>query len=304
MENKISRSTALRAFSSDFKVSSAPPPALIGSVEADSDHPLDSYLIAVTESERVASLPEPRSNVHEVSRAKTVVAIPLRSHDRAQETLKKQVDRQQSRRRRVASSVGRKLATKQDEAGSATTTDDETDSSEADEADADTPPIPPSEPSSAKRPFWKRALSKLDSPSTAPKEVPTSSDEVAIEAPAPPGVAVSDTSADAKKNRSSNLTEVAATATERPTQVTDETILASQRELDGKLVAECLRLMTGLYFSHTTDVTRSLQRKHEKDDPLRHTPRWRLADRRYWYNENLMTPFVQAGVRVSEICHV
>lgn len=295
-QGRISRSTASRAFWSVSRVSPPLAFATVKSAQAHSGATADSYLIVITDSDQVASLPEPRSKVHaQVRRANTVVAIPLKSHDRAQQALKKQVERQQSRRRRVASSIERKGATKRDEAGSATTTDDETDSSDADEADADTPPVPSSETSGAKRPFWKRALSKLDSPTNARKEVPSSSDEVAPEAPTDPGP-----STDATEAPASDLADVTATATEQPAQVADETILASQRELDAKLVAECLRLMTGLYFSHTTDITRALQSKHEKDDPLRHTPARRLAERRYWYNENLMTPFVQAGVRLGD----
>lgn len=99
------------------------------------------------------------------------------------------------------------------------------------------------------------------------------------------------------------MPDVAATATETPANAADKptTVSESQHELDVKLVAECLRVMTGLYFSHGTDITRSLQSKHDKADPLRHTPRWRSADRRFWFNENLMSPFVQAGVSTFAI---
>lgn len=68
-----------------------------------------------------------------------------------------------------------------------------------------------------------------------------------------------------------------------------------------------------MYFSHTFDITRSLQHKQEiaalsaspnKEappafiEPSLHLPLWRRADRRFWWNAHLMAPFVEAGVSI------
>ena len=107
------------------------------------------------------------------------------------------------------------------------------------------------------------------------------------------------------KANASDLPDIAATATATPSSATnapdvpvDEEVRESQRELDQKLVAKCIRTFTGLYFSHTGDITRSLQARHDAgDETLKHLPLWRLVDKRYWFNRHLIAPFVQAGVR-------
>ena len=197
--------------------------------------------------------------------------------------------------------------------GSASATDSESDdtASEPGEADSDDPrgSLQPST-GSVKRAFWQRGFSKRKSPASEEKDpsVPTSNEEVT---PSAPGQLTESTNAGEASTgavRSQNATalpEVAATATEAPAAAADKPAVSeSQHELDVKLVAECLRVMTGLYFSHGTDITRSLQSKHDKADPLRHTPLRRSADRRFWFNENLMSPFVQAGVSAhpSKLC--
>ncbi|KAG0665880.1 hypothetical protein C6P46_005974 [Rhodotorula mucilaginosa] len=262
-----------------------------------------SYLIAVIDSETAAELPEPRSKNHvKVSVAKTVIAIPLESQRLAGAVLRKHGERQRLRQSRLEAAG---LRTKKDKDASASATDSETDdtASEPGEADSDDPHGPlPSSSSSVKRPFWQRGFSKRKSPASEGKDpsVPTSSEEVA---PSAPGQLAEPTGADEAASGAGSsqdataLPELAATATESLAAAADKPAVSeSQHELDVKLVAECLRVMTGLYFSHGTDITRSLQSKHDKADPLRHTPRWRSADRRFWLNENLMSPFVQAGL--------
>lgn len=216
--------------------------------------------------------------------------------------MRKHGERQRLRHSRLEAAG---LRTKKDKDGSVSATDSETDdtASEPGEADSDDPRGPlPSSSSSVKRPFWQRGFSKRKSPASEGKDpsVPTSSEEVA---PSAPGQLAEPTSADEAASGAGSsqdataLPELAATATESLAAAADKPAVSeSQHELDVKLVAECLRVMTGLYFSHGTDITRSLQSKHDKADPLRHTPRWRSADRRFWFNENLMSPFVQAGV--------
>ncbi|KWU46512.1 hypothetical protein RHOSPDRAFT_28398 [Rhodotorula sp. JG-1b] len=259
-----------------------------------------SYLIAVIDSETVAELPEARSKNHvKVSVAKIVIAIPLESQRLAEAVLQKHGERQRLRQSRLEAAGLRKKN------GSASATDSESDdtASEPGEADSDDPRGSP-QPSagSVKRAFWQRGFSKRKSPASEEKDpsVPTSNEEVT---PSAPGQLTESTNAGkaftaaVRSQNATALPEVAATATESPAAAADKPAVSeSQHELDVKLVAECLRVMTGLYFSHGTDITRSLQSKHDKADPLRHTPRWRSADRRFWFNENLMSPFVQAGL--------
>ncbi|GAA5874319.1 hypothetical protein JCM3774_000939 [Rhodotorula dairenensis] len=246
----------------------------------------DSYLIAVVDSETAAELPEPRSTLHvKVSFAKTVIAIPLKSHSLAQSVLQNYIDRKSLRQSRWAAAKRRLNA------GNDTDTDET--ASEPDEADSDPPRAPAKETpnSSAKRPFWQRRVSNSKPDESGP--VPSSNDEVE---PAPPGQLAQPSKSDGETSAEA-LPNVAAAATQAPNGTeTKTTATAAQHELDAKLVAECLRVMTGLYFSHGTDITRSLQSKYGKDDPLRHSPRWHSADRRFWFNENLIAPFVQAGL--------
>lgn len=236
-----------------------------------------------------ARLPEPRSSIHvSLCVAKTLIAIPLRSHSQAQSVLQKHIDRKSVRQTRWAAA---KKRLKADSDESATDTDTDNTTSEPDEADSDAPQQAPEVPEpSVKRVFWQRGFSRAKS--EASRSVPTSNEEVK---PAAPGQLAQSSSTD--DTSAETLPEVAAAATE-PSSAAGKTTSAAQHELDAKLVAECLRVMTGLYFSHGTDITRSLQSKYENDDPLRHKPRYRSADRRFWFNENLISPFVLAGVRL------
>lgn len=80
--------------------------------------------------------------------------------------------------------------------------------------------------------------------------------------------------------------------------------------LDEKVLVELMRTMRGMYFSYDTDITRSLQHKHElvssaspnKDEgnglvePNPTLPLWRRVDRRFFWNASLVAPFIEAGV--------
>lgn len=104
----------------------------------------------------------------------------------------------------------------------------------------------------------------------------------------------------------------------------DLAAIASRKDLDEKVVKECMRQLNGMYFSHAFDITHSLQHKCEaaqssaatsspspsssKDppppasprgglvEPASYLPLWRRADKRFWWNAHLMEPFVEAGV--------
>ncbi|KAI8989706.1 SacI homology domain-containing protein [Trametes punicea] len=112
-----------------------------------------------------------------------------------------------------------------------------------------------------------------------------------------------------------------------------QTIEEKHTELENKIVRECIREFTrgGMYFSYTfaTDITRSLQHKQELiekaktqnalleslnalDDSKRLSPvsdvvdvlaepsaahpLWRRVDRRFWWNEWLSKPLIDAGL--------
>lgn len=189
--------------------------------------------------------------------------------------------------------------------GGATSAEEDTseDDSSADEADA-APIVLPQAGEQAKRPFWQRTFSRGFGKKPAPPPPAAASTETstvddpntasppnATDAPGLPAVAAA-------------ATEPASTPSGASTPLDDEEVRESQRELDEKLVAECLRVFTGLYFSFDTDVTRSLQWKHERrNDGLKHLPLWRSADKRFWFNQHLIAPFVQAGVGHSQPDH-
>ncbi|RDB21105.1 Phosphatidylinositide phosphatase SAC2 [Hypsizygus marmoreus] len=100
-------------------------------------------------------------------------------------------------------------------------------------------------------------------------------------------------------------------------------------ELEEKIVRECVRELTkgGMYFAYTFDITRSLQHKQEQvakyqkqhsllaelnalpspeavegtkispmTEPHPMLPLWRRVDRRFWWNEWLSKPFIDAGL--------
>ncbi|KAI0780655.1 SacI homology domain-containing protein [Trametes elegans] len=110
-----------------------------------------------------------------------------------------------------------------------------------------------------------------------------------------------------------------------------KTIEEKHTELENKIVRECIREFTrgGMYFSYTFDITRSLQHKHEliekakaqnvllenlnapdysqRLSPVSETvdvlaepsaalPLWRRVDRRFWWNEWLSKPLIDAGL--------
>ncbi|KDQ18061.1 hypothetical protein BOTBODRAFT_29373 [Botryobasidium botryosum FD-172 SS1] len=104
-------------------------------------------------------------------------------------------------------------------------------------------------------------------------------------------------------------------------------------ELERKIVKECIREFTrgGMYFSYDFDMTTSLQRKQKKlkrinrqsellsdldgshpeedadmditgaagidvfAEPFAALPLWRRVDRKFWWNENLSSAFIEAG---------
>ncbi|KAI9057938.1 hypothetical protein FKP32DRAFT_1582863 [Trametes sanguinea] len=110
-----------------------------------------------------------------------------------------------------------------------------------------------------------------------------------------------------------------------------QTVEEKHTELENKIVRECIREFTrgGMYFSYVYDITRSLQHKHELiekaktqnalleslnalDDSKRLSPAsdtvdvlaepsaalplWRRVDRRFWWNEWLSKPLIDAGL--------
>ncbi|OSD08576.1 hypothetical protein PYCCODRAFT_1429632 [Trametes coccinea BRFM310] len=110
-----------------------------------------------------------------------------------------------------------------------------------------------------------------------------------------------------------------------------QTVEQKHTELENKIVRECIREFTrgGMYFSYVFDITRSLQHKHELiekaktqnallespnalDDSKRLSPAsdtvdvlaepsaalplWRRVDRRFWWNEWLSKPLIDAGL--------
>ncbi|GAA5911757.1 hypothetical protein JCM8208_005589 [Rhodotorula glutinis] len=281
----------------------------------------DKYLVAITQSAAVATLPDPRQT--SVRTTRSLLAIPLSSIEAARAVVLKHVAKQASRRKRSASvastlsaltrRAGGSLAPPGGEGDGATPSADSTDESDlddtADEADAAPVEVTPAaeQQQQQKRPFWQRALSRSKvSPAAAPAvadfaqaEGATSSAPVESKpaSAADPNEAAPPNAADAPA-----LPDLAATATATPSSATtklgapaDKEVLASQRELDRKLVAEVIRTFTGLYFSFSGDITRSLQARHESSPEIdKDAPLWRVADRRYWFNRHLMAPFVRA----------
>ncbi|BGP46172.1 hypothetical protein JCM10450v2_002012 [Rhodotorula kratochvilovae] len=280
----------------------------------------DSYLVVITQSAVAAILPDPQQTT--VRTARSLLAVPLGSLEAAQAVITKFTVKQAARRRRTASTASTASKVAQREGGaaasgtseappSAETTDDSDSDSSADEADA-APLVVPQAGQKPKRPFWQRTFSRgfgkkdaqpaaaaveevaqadkplPDAPSDAAEEAKDDPNEIAppnaTDGPALPAVAAAATSAPAAASEGTRTPD-------------DEEVRESQRELDAKLVAECIRTMTGLYFSFTGDITHSLQARHETGtESVKHLPLWRLADKRYWFNRHLISPFVQAGL--------
>ncbi|GAA5833299.1 hypothetical protein JCM11251_005197 [Rhodosporidiobolus azoricus] len=278
-----------------------------------------SYLFVIVESSVVATLPDSQSS--KVNVASSLLAIPLSSQEAARTVLAKYAAKQASRRRATSISSASTVSTVAHGSVTPGEFDTDSDSSSEDEADA-APMVLPSVGPKAKRPFWQRGFSsrfgkKAAPPPPAVKEVSQTERPLpALPTSAESGDVVSHPSTDTTAASSSStsspdpnsatppnavnapaLPDIAAAATGE-VGADDEEVRQSQRELDRKLVAECLRTLTGLYYSYQTDVTRSLQAKHEQkaDATVQHLPLWRTADRRFWFNQHLMQPLIQAGL--------
>ncbi|GAA5862137.1 hypothetical protein JCM8547_007751 [Rhodosporidiobolus lusitaniae] len=277
-----------------------------------------SYLLAISDSSVAAILPG--SQASKINVVKSLVAVPLTSYESARGVIARYAAKQAARRRSTSISSASTASTHARPSASAEQSDDSSSSSSEDEADA--APLPSTGPK-AKRPFWQSfrlgkkpqppsssAVSEVskaeESLSAAPKEPEVTNEHEfdsanassSVEQPSS-GIATPDPNSTNPPNSrdSSSLPSAAAAATSTE-GATDEEVLASQRELDAKLVAEALRTLTGLYFSYDADITHSLQAKHETnaEAPVKHLPLWRTADRRFWFNAHLSQPLVQAGL--------
>ncbi|GAA6000959.1 hypothetical protein JCM10207_007343 [Rhodosporidiobolus poonsookiae] len=283
----------------------------------------DSYLLLITDSAVAATLPD--SQASKVLVANSLLAVPLGSPAAARAVLEKHAAKLASRRRAGSVSSVSTTSTVAPRTGTATPaeTDDES-SSEEDEADA-APIVLPSAGPKGKRPFWQRSF-RFGGKKPPPPPASAAVAEVAqADRPLPsvPAAAEQGDAQPAEKDKADDESPAkdpnsvmppnaldapslpsvaaAASATEgaSSSSADDEEVRESQRELDQKLVAECLRTMKGLYWSFDTDITRSLQSKHERQasaGSAQHVPQWRMADRRFWWNAHLMQPFVQAGL--------
>lgn len=178
----------------------------------------------------------------------------------------------------------------------------ETDIEEAPDADEAVPPKLLQRlalNTSGTRPFWKR------SPFAPSAASPASVKLTPPETPTP-----------------AELDAALSTSKTLPMSSDEADITASRKELDRKVVKECIRELTGLYFSFGVDITNSLQHKHEISlenekaqksskkssgkekeekrgglrEPLSHLPLWRRASKRFFFNRHLITPFIEAGV--------
>ncbi|TFK62545.1 hypothetical protein BDN72DRAFT_964483 [Pluteus cervinus] len=126
-----------------------------------------------------------------------------------------------------------------------------------------------------------------------------------------------------KSNEPSEVLETILATTAPPPETTEE----KHSELEDKIVKECIREFTrgGMYFAYTFDITRSLQQKQEQilqqqqssglsrdypptdeaADPIKVNalsephptlPLWRRVDKRFWWNEWISRPFMDAGL--------
>lgn len=107
----------------------------------------------------------------------------------------------------------------------------------------------------------------------------------------------------------------------------DQEIINSKIILDKKVLKECLNEMKGLYFSYSSDITHSLQHKHQSstteanilkkkkedkkvskneqveperksglEEPSIHLPLHRRADKRFWWNAYLISSLINTGI--------
>ncbi|GAA5909534.1 hypothetical protein JCM5296_006064 [Sporobolomyces johnsonii] len=259
----------------------------------------ESYLLLITDTSVAATLPDPHAS--KVLSVKSLIAIPLGSLDAARTVISKQSAKEAARHRKslsAASIVTNSTLDSKARSGEAAEDSDSDDSSVTeDEADAAPAVVPSQDSATAKRPFWQRAFSRnltkpapravvevlqaeQPLPSTSSSATTSSADPTALPAP------------------STSVPAVVDEATHSSAGVDDEEVRESQKELDDKLLIECLRTLTGLYYSFDTDITRSLQSKasEAKAGPLEHLPLWRRVDKRFWFNSHLMSPFVEAGL--------
>ncbi|SCV67011.1 BQ2448_5657 [Microbotryum intermedium] len=117
-----------------------------------------------------------------------------------------------------------------------------------------------------------------------------------------------------------DIVELAEASTSAVPDKDNAETVRSQTELDAKIVAETMRTLRGMAFSYDIDITRSHQRKYEASlaavglpspshgksgpsgttglvvEPSLHLPLWRRADRRFFWNANIMSSFIDAGL--------
>ncbi|GAA5963523.1 hypothetical protein JCM21900_004539 [Sporobolomyces salmonicolor] len=262
----------------------------------------ESYLLLITDASVAATLPD--AHASKVLSVDSLLAIPLGSFDAARTIISKQSAKEAARHRKslsTASIVTNSTLDSRRWSGEAPEDSDLDDSSQTgDEADA-APVIVPSQDGATKRPFWQRAFSRnITRP--PPRAVVEVSHAERLLPPTPSSATTS--SADpatlpVPSTSDASLPAIADEATHPSAAgLDDEEVRESQKELDDKLLIECLRTLTGLYYSFDADITRSLQSKasEAKAGPLEHLPLWRRVDRRFWFNAHLMSPFVQAGL--------
>lgn len=274
------------------------------------DHSLlsGSYLILVTDSVQSATLPDARKSA--ISSVTALVAIPLKDYDSARLAIAKYSVRQSASLGEGAErSPTARSAPETDEDYTEDETDDEDDGVTTDggettgtETEADArPPFPPEAP---RRPLWKKAPSLLrklsgkpPGPTTAPAQPAVSIDESA---------SITPSSADPLLETPSSLPDIAAAASSSTTN--DRDAVRAAQELDQKVLAETLRTLRGMSYSCEIDITRNIQRKFDERssdgdgsstglvEPNPTLPLWRRADRRFFWNANLMAPFIEAGL--------
>ncbi|GAA5970206.1 hypothetical protein JCM11641_000310 [Rhodosporidiobolus odoratus] len=263
----------------------------------------ESYLLVIADSTLAATLPDPQAS--KIKAVDSLLAIPLGSLAAAQAVIDKHAAKQSSRRRSAC------LGTEEARDTPTATSDEEGSSSEEEEADA--APIPvPTATSTPKRPFWQRTFTPRFGKQPAPPPAAVNETAQAVR-PSTPSTSSSitaspdsNTAAPPNAVDAPSLPDVAAAATTDEAAVDDAEVRASQQALDQKLVAECLRMLRGLLFSYDTDITRSLQAKHEQraESSINHLPLWRLADKRFFFNRHLVEPLVQAGLHAYIIALV
>lgn len=258
--------------------------------------PSDAYIILIVDPTVAATLLDSRSS--KILAVDRLVALPLASHELAHAAISKFSVKQAATRRRRAASVstaGTAVGDDTDETTDSDSEDGDTDTGTETEADSRPPSIKPS----PKRPFWQKPFAPRTATKTPAPAASSSAEGAATldTAPTPP-----------IEPASMPLPELAAAAS-NASPIDPEGERAAL-ELDGKVLAELLRSLRGMYFSYDTDITRSLQHKYEqvnalspsKDsggglvEPNPTLPLWRRADRRFFWNAHLMAPFIEAGV--------